>query len=258
VGRGGFTVRTNIDSGVGAFLQGVTVARFNGPLQVVLSWENGAGGLQALTLPADPVNDRWTWEQISPTSLGEGIDNGDIDGDGDLDLSLGLVWLRNDNTSWSEFTVYTPATGAADRVLLVDMDRDGDLDTLIGYEDDPEGKLAWYENSGDPTALWPEHLIANLVNPQSVDFADIDGDGDIDVIAGEHRRFSYQDPANATIFAMENLDGVGGSWRQNVIYVGDEHHDGGQLADFDNDGDLDVVSIGWTHNRLHIYENLGL
>ena len=152
--------------------------------------------------------------------------------------------------------MHVAAVGETDRVHLVDMDKDGDLDALIGYGHDPEGKLAWYENPADPTGLWSEHLIANLVNPQSVDYADLDGDGDIDVIAGEHR-LPAEDPANAAIFVMENLDGSGGSWQQHVIYIGDEHHDGAQLADFDNDGDLDVVSIGWTHNRLLVYENLG-
>ena len=36
-----------------------------------------------------------------------------------------------------------------------------------------------------------------------------------------------------------------GIWVSNEVFAGDEHHDGGQLADFD--GDLDIVSIGWLH-----------
>jgi len=34
-----------------------------------------------------------------------------------------------------------------------------------------------------------------------------------------------------------------------------EHHDGAVLADIDDDGDLDILSIGWSHGRVLLYEN---
>jgi hypothetical protein len=256
-GTGTFKVHTNVDAGVGDFLQGATVARFDVPLQVVLSWHDESVGLQLLTVPDDPVGGRWRWTQLSETSLGEALDHGDIDGDGDLDVSLGTTWLRNDGDSWTEFVIHTPDQGVADRVHLVDVDLDADLDALVGYGHDPEGKLAWYENPGDPTDPWSEHLITNVVNPQSVDHADLDGDGDLDVVAGEHR-LAGQQPEAAALFVMENVDGAGARWRRHDVHVGDEHHDGAQLGDFDDDGDLDVVSIGWTHPRLLVYENTGV
>lgn len=37
--------------------------------------------------------------------------------------------------------------------------------------------------------------------------------------------------------------------------IGDEHHDGAVLADIDDDGDLDILSIGWSHARVLLYEN---
>jgi hypothetical protein len=40
-----------------------------------------------------------------------------------------------------------------------------------------------------------------------------------------------------------------------VVYTGDEHHDGAQVADIDGDGDLDIISIGWSHDRVLLYEN---
>ncbi|MCP5101017.1 MAG: VCBS repeat-containing protein, partial [Chloroflexi bacterium] len=207
---------------------------------------------QSLTVPDIPTTGIWRWQQIASTSLGEALDTADIDQDGDQDVSQGLEWLRNDAGSWTPFTIHTPLVGETDRTHLVDMDEDGDLDSVIGYGHDPEGKLAWYERPSDPTQPWTEHLIANLVNPQSVSVADMDIDGDLDIVVGEHR---LGDPENSRLIIFENMDGQGGAWIDHLIHVGDEHHDGTQVADLDNDGDLDIFSIGWKHSLVLVYEN---
>ncbi len=251
-GAGVFTIFTNIESGEGAFLQGAVADRFQGPIEVALSWNNRIGGLQMLTVPADPATGTWTWRQANPLTLGEGLYVADIDEDGDKDISLGTAWLRNEGTTWTAFTIYEPDTGETDRVKMVDMDGDGDLDAVVGYGHDPVGKLAWYEQTTAPTDLWTQHLIANLVNPQSVDVADMDGDGDLDVVVGEH---NLNAPDDSQLLIYENVDGKGGNWVSHLIYKGDEHHLGAQTADLDKDGDLDIFSIGWLHDRVMLYKN---
>ncbi len=256
-GAGNFTLYENIDNGNGSFLQGTTVNRFaqGGPLEVILSWQNGATGTQSLTVPNDPTTGQWTWRQISPVSQGEGLDSDDMDRDGDQDIIQGTKWLRNDPGGWTSFTLHNPTTGDPDRVHLVDMDQDGDLDAVVGYGHDPNGKLAWYERPPEITGLWTEHLIANLVNPQSVDVADLDRDGDLDIVVGEH---NLNSPADSRLFIYENGDGRGGSWTEHMIHEGDEHHDGTQLVDIDADGDLDIISTGWVQNLVLVYENLAI
>jgi hypothetical protein len=83
----------------------------------------------------------------------------------------------------------------------------------------------------------------------------MDADGDLDVIAGEH---DLSNPTNAGLWVFENADGVGGTWTPHEVYIGDEHHDGAQVVDIDADGDLDILSIGWGHDRVLLYENLAL
>jgi hypothetical protein len=54
---------------------------------------------------------------------------------------------------------------------------------------------------------------------------------------------------------FENVDGKGEAWSPHLLSVGDEHHDGTILVDIDGDGDLDIISIGWGHGKVLLYEN---
>jgi hypothetical protein len=87
----------------------------------------------------------------------------------------------------------------------------------------------------------------------SVGVGDTDGDGDQDVVVGEH---DLERPARARLLVFENVDGNGRVWREHLVHRGDEHHDGALLVDLDGDGDLDIVSIGWGHGKVVWYENL--
>jgi hypothetical protein len=89
----------------------------------------------------------------------------------------------------------------------------------------------------------------------SLSVTDLDGDGDPDLVVGEH---NYESPSTAKLLLFENLDGRGGQWHQHIVYTGDEHHDGALTVDIDADGDWDIVSIGWSHPNVILYENLAL
>jgi len=256
-GSGAFEILTNIPAGTGNFLQGAAVDRFgpngSGPLEIALSWHADGSAVQMLTLPADPASGTWTIRDMSAVSQSEQLSSGDIDRDGDADLLLGTVWLRNDQSTWTPFTVHVTAL-PPDRNRLIDMNGDGRLDAVVGYERaSAPAKLAWYEQPADPTGVWIEHTIAtDIVGPMSLDVADMDRDGDLDVVVGEH---NLNDPAAAKLLICANSTGAGELWGRWVVHVGDEHHDGALTVDIDADGDLDIVSIGLSHRRVHLYEN---
>ncbi|MEM7133170.1 MAG: Ig-like domain-containing protein [Chloroflexota bacterium] len=270
-GNGVFTTFFNVDSGPDpsefpgerAFPQGAVIGQFGpngtGPLEVVLQWENNVGGTQFITVPGNPTVAQWTIRTVSGTSQGEEVRAADLDLDGDQDLYLGTQWLRNDGANWTTFNVY-PNLGTPDRNRVGDVNGDGLLDAVVTFGlHNPPGRIAWYEQpASSPEDTWTEHIIddGTIGFPQTLDLVDMDFDGDLDVITGEHHW--NQSPSTLSAFIFENVDGLGTSWTRHTVYTGDEQHNGTQAFDFDGDGDLDISSHGWVNDKVVLYENLAI
>jgi hypothetical protein len=253
-GAGRFLIHETIPDADGDFLQGARVAQIlpgAGP-EVVLSWHNGTS-TQMYRVPEER-SQRWSWEVLSPTTNSEQIAVFDVDGDGDLDVHLGTAWLRNDATAWTPFPAVSIGVPGADpdRVEAADIDEDGDLDVVIGCEH--ARAIVWGECPAEPSEPWTEHVVSTEIQAMSLDVGDLDRDGDIDIVAGEHNR---KRPDRGRVIIYQN-GGWGRSWTARVIDEGLEHHLGTRFVDIDGDGDLDVVSMGITHGRIVVYENLAL
>lgn len=246
-GSGNFQVRSIGSVSGGDFLQGLATANYGNGTEVALSWHKAGVGIQLANPRTGQIRN------VSNNSTDEQLSAGDIDGDGDQDLLQGTKWLENRNGNFIQHTL-NPANANAgpDRNRLADINGDGKLDAIVGYEAiNIPGRLAWYEQT-TATGTWTERIISNsVIGPMSLDVADMNGDGDLDVIVGEH---NYANASQAKLFIFENQGG-GNNWQQYTAGQGQEHHDGAQVADFDNDGDLDIVSIGWNNNQIYIYEN---
>jgi hypothetical protein len=256
-GKGHFRMHAGIAEGAGDFLQGAAVAHLTAPSsqppQLAVSWHRGGAGIELLT-PSRKVSSDFAWSirRISQFSQDEALSAGDIDRDGRTDLLLGTWWLRNEPSGFTRHRI-SDTVAAPDRNRLADIDGDGRLDAVVGFEAiSKPGDVVWYRQGADPLASWERHHIGTAVGPMSLDVADFDGDGDLDVVVGEH---NLADPASARLLLFLNDDGRGGRWTTKVLATGDEHHDGALAVDIDGDGDIDVVSIGWGHPRVTWYEN---
>lgn len=266
-GSGNFDIRSIGSVSDGDFLQGVLVDELQGGETVVaLSWHANSAGIHKLTVPADPWNDSWTAGVLSSTSLKEDLAQGDIDGDGDLDLALGTIWLENTGSGWTSHTLGqvsdlsgTGGTPEPDRVDLADFDGDGDLDIMSALEYGQD--VVVFENpkpGGSVTGTWTRHIIGQSPGQGfSADTRDLDNDGDPDIIVGEHRG-NLQSPSVNKVIIYEN-DGTWGTWPTHIVdnqsHTTIDHHDGTQCYDMDGDGDLDILSIGFNNKKVWLFEN---
>jgi hypothetical protein len=99
----------------------------------------------------------------------------------------------------------------------------------------------------DSTAYWPMHTIDNtLEGADGVDFNDIDGDGDIDLLVG------WEESGEAALYENPGPHHVLESWHRTNISIGLDVRkiEDAQFADFNSDGKIDaVVSATENHNE---------
>lgn len=267
-GKGNFEILHNVPPAEGDFLQGVAVAQFkkDGPIEIALSWHAAEQGVQLLTVPDDPVHTEWSWRRISDLSQDEDLSIGDINQDGWPDIYQGTQWLENpgsntlglttaqgDAAFWKAHSIGKVTMGEADRNDLHDFNQDGYLDAVVGLEKGSD--ILLFLSGEDPTQPWKREIIDTGVGGGfSMDAKDVDGDGDVDVVLGEHRG----KPSNRVIF-YENADHAQ-KWIPHIVddglgTEGIDHHDGTVIIDIDGDHDQDIISIGWYNPKIWIYEN---
>lgn len=191
------------------------------------------------------------------------IASGFLDGDAYLDLVTGsdvgsaVQWYKNngDGTFAAAITLVATTPNALTNIngiAIADIDDDGDNDILAtGYVSD---NLVWFENNGDSTFQDAVEILGNLDGAGAVIVANLDNDvnGYLDVIVSLN---APDDDTDSVIYLLGNGDGTFGS----LQYISPQLADSGpgdiDLADFDEDGDLDVL-IGYTGNgNVYVFDN---
>jgi len=176
----------------------------------------------------------------------------DFDGDGFIDILYNsettdlIAWQKNTNASFGPQLVISSAVDHPLAICAADIDGDGDLDALSSS--DYDSKIAWYKNSDGTGTFGIQQIITNQAgHKKSVQAADIDGDGDQDVIF-----------AGGDIIAWsKNQDGQGVNFSTQIYIYNVTGHGGFHelhMVDIDNDNDLDILTSG---NEIAWFKNDG-
>jgi hypothetical protein len=183
----------------------------------------------------------------------------DIDGDGKIDILSAsntlnrIAWYKNngDGTFGTQQTITTAAIRARS-VTTADLDGDGDLDVISASLED--NRVAWYENTNGSGTLGGQQTISiQATGAESVVAADMDGDGDMDILSASrynNRITLYRNQNNGqglgkTTFAV--IDISSGTETSGAVNV--------TTADLDGDGDLDILSASFLDNKIAWYRN---
>lgn len=132
---------------------------------------------------------------------------------------------------------------------LVSADIDGDNDKDLVATSTNGDTVVWFENlDGQGNFSEPKTLISDMDSPKDIAVADIDGDGDLDIIAVSTRDFK--------IVWFENTDGLGLFSPQKLIITSSSVQNI-KAEDIDGDGDIDIVSGGFNIFWLENTDGLG-
>jgi plastocyanin len=177
---------------------------------------------------------------------------GDVDGDGDLDLVAAdegvftdsfIPVCLNDGAGTFTFSHFIQVAPGSHRVILGDIDADGDLDLLssaVESSSPTSRTIAIRLNDGTGIFTGATQLPAGLQAPTSLTLGDIDNDGDLDLVA---TRANYYVPSVGLVW-LNNGTGTFTEWSQGPyggVLLGNNTTNG-LLGDVDGDGDLDLIS----------------
>ncbi len=233
-----------------------------GPPEVVYSTEDGSDNHNWSAYMAT-FGDTVQASKIAQGLTSEGVDLGDFNKDGKLDLVASdgnnVAWFQNNGTlsGWQKHILGSVdhgdgAGGFTDRTSAADIDKDGQIDVVHSEETfGAQADTYWFKNpGGNATGAWVRSKIVTQGTTNSMSVADMDGDGDIDVVTGEHR-------GSKEVAVWEN-DGIGAVWKKHLVDSGKESHGGAKVYDLDGDGDFDIVSIAYDKPEdLHVWRNDG-
>jgi len=241
-----------LDGGINP--EGAAWLDFDGDGWLDLMFENGEGGIDVLGNPADGTAAMTHHTPDSdPHGMPTGTDNGDyaaatdLDLDGDVDFiarkSSGVpdMYFNNGDGTWTEGLDF----GAAQNldkggVLFCDLDSDGDFDLV--WTQAAVTQVWQQDGIGDATFTATGLPAVTDCNPDGVDCGDVDNDGDLDLF--------LSCDAQDQLWLNDGVTGTVAFTRDDSGIVDSSDGEAATFADYDNDGDLDLLVNQSDTNQL--------
>jgi len=229
----------------------------------VVSWFDPARGMKQTDVGAGEHNHGG----IAPNGVA------DLDGDGDLDIVIPAYWFENPGAgkgtwprhTWPHKAVPNASYGTSMRSWITDLNGDGHNDIIYSDCDTGWSHVYWVENLGKATDWQRRQLPDPPTAPgdvpetgsfHSLGLADFDGDGDLDIFAGEQEDpDTYMESSGKVAMKPRGLKERGVIWLSSggarptftpvVIHTDNPGWHDATLGDVDGDGDIDIVTKVW-------------
>lgn len=200
-------------------------------------------------IPPDPTVSPWPnkYRHLICDDISiEGLAIADLDGDGVNEVVAGPNIFKPPSRFHGKWSRKTITDFTDTRVAVADLNGDGTLDLIMSEGESDHGRLAWFEGPD-----WTMHIIKDsLFHPHSLEVADFNKDGHINIFVGEMGL--GRNPHPRLLIYLNDGDG---SFSEFLVDSENPTHEA-KVADIGNTGSVDIIGKPfYPNNQVDLWEN---